>query len=303
MKQLVQLIDDLPYVLNNCYQHQLLSYLRRYTSHTVIPLANVEQVRSISDDAVLLSTIKIRNVYKYLERLSSVFADRKIFVYDQDPWESFIDTCTFPGGYARILDKINAEFIVTSGWWANYAKSKGIPAHFCRIWMLPEYCDVGLPSIRRIKGISFKGQLHGYRKTCVDELKKRSLEINVSKLVPYPEWMQWLRTRQAFIHDESDCWSVDGVQIAKQCVVNKDVEVASQGCFAFRDSKSREELVNYGVDKIPCIVTYDSFDDCVERFRWLQSLSSEETDEMIYDSVEKIRSINGWTDMDAILKL
>jgi hypothetical protein len=302
--KLIQLVDSLSYVQGNCYQHQLLTHLKRQFNHTILSINELEKLRFIESDVVTLSTVKIRNVYRHLDRLKQTLGQHKIYIYDQDPWESFIDGCTYPRGYGLIKKELpGAEFIVTSGWWANYIQTKNLPTHFCRVWMLPEYCSQGRVSNERIKGLSFRGQLHPFRAAGIQELKNRNVTVDVlSGTTSYVDWLIWLQTRQAFFHDESNDWTIEGISTPKQCAVLKDVEIASQGCFVFRDSKSLEEIANYGADKIPCIVTYDSYDHCVERLRWLQSLSEEQTDEMIQRSVKLIKSVGGWIDMSKIIE-
>lgn len=301
--KLIQVVDSLQYVKSNCYQHQLLIDLKRRYDHQVIELANIEALHGASEDTVLLSTVKIRNVYANLARYVKTFGNRKLYIYDQDCWESFIDIGTYVGGYDNVRNALtSAEFVVTSGWWANFIRSQNIPAHFCRMWMLPEYCDVGMRSVDREAGMHFKGLLHGFRQVGIEALRTKGLVVNVSSSTSYSEWMSWLRTKQAFFHDESNDWSIKSVLTQKECAVIKDVEIASQGCFVFRDAKATSEMSRYDADKIPCIITYSSYDDCVDRFNWLKSLSRDVTDEMIHTSVELVKSVGGWVDMKNILE-
>jgi len=298
--KVVQVVDSREYVAGNCYQHQLLADLRRNSDHH---LAVLNETTDLPTDAVILSTVKIRNVYKHIDRFAKMCKDRKVYFYDQDPWESFLDTATYPNGYTNVLSRIpSAEFVVTSGWWCKFINDRGIKAHLCRMWILPEYCSYGEAFENRSVDVVFRGRLHPFRKRAIDALNGCGTNVVTVPSTPdFSEWLSWLRTQRIFFHDEAEGWLINGKLTPKQCAMPKEVEIASQGCFALRDSQSMEELRNYGLDKVPCVLTYSSYEECTKLVQWVNSLSHVEANQLIRRSVDQIKSVGGWADMRLIL--
>jgi hypothetical protein len=57
------------------------------------------------------------------------------------------------------------------------------------------------------------------------------------------------------------------------------------------------------VQDIPCIIMYSSLEHCVECIKEINSLDSKIADEMIRESVEIIKKVDGWSDLRSILSL
>ncbi len=301
---IVHLFDSVEYVETNCYQHQLKIHLERSfiprNEYVGIPMS---YIGSLPKEGTLLSTVKIRNVYRDLDTFKRVVGDRKIFAYDQDPWESFVDGMTYPGGYFKIREALpNVEFVVGCKWWADHINEKGLRAHTCRMFPLPEYCNIGLPPEQRERSVSFRGQLHGYRKQAVDELVSTGTPVRTLPGVPYGDWLSWLRTQSFFIHTEVPNWRVDGTTIPARLQVVKDVEIAAQGCVVMCDARHREELEYWQMDRVPLIRTFESPKDCAVIVKEIEASPRGKRLEMQLASVEKIRSMNCFEDMVQILK-
>jgi hypothetical protein len=301
MKKIIQIVDSREYVETNCYQHQLLIDLKRNFDHILIPFCDLPN--SLPDDVTVLSTIKIRNVYKHIDRLASVFKNKNVLVYDQDPWETFVDTATYPGGYHNVATRIpNVEFINTSSWWSSYVIKSGFKSHFCRMGLLPEYCSYGLPFEKRETGLSFMGLLSDSRKYAIEKINEFGCPVRiVAGNRSYVEWLKWLQTQQSFIFDETFGWTIKNEPISKNIPKPKNVEIISQGCFIFHDALSPTEDVSYGLKNLPCDITYDSYSHCVELFNEFKKKPIELLNEMIIESVDKIRESNGWSDMREIV--
>lgn len=299
--KLLQIVDSVEYVTTNCYQHQLLIDLRRNFDHTLVTLDALPA--TFPSDAVVLSTVKMRNVFKHVARFKAWVGNERIFVYDQDPWESFIDAGEYRGSYHVVKNLMpNVEFIVTSHWWKKFVDFNGFKVHFCRMWPLPEYCNVGRRYEEREHQLAFRGTLHLFRKKVIDEVTRLGAPVlTLPSIHHYPAWLEWLRTQGSFLHDEADTWLIAGQPMPKQCGMAKDVEVASQGCFVFRDDASLLELKAWGLDKVPCVITYASLEDCVQKVKGLAALSHEQANEMIEQSIETIANVDGWSDLRAIL--
>ena len=301
MKKIIQIVDSKQYVETNCYQHQLLVDLKKNFDHVLIQLADLPN--SLPDDVTVLSTVKIRNVYKYIDKFANVFKHKNILIYDQDPWESFIDEATYPNGYHNLVLRLpNVEFINISKWWSDYVISKGLKSHFCRIWILPEYCSIGEKFENRHAGISFKGTVHSYRKEAFEKMMNLGCEINISPSSPrYIDWLDWLKTQQAFLFDETPKWKIDGIETFKNVQQIKSVEILSQGCFVFHDCFSVNEQLSYELTNVPCNIEYDSFEHCVELHKNLLLKPVGLINEMIIESVNKIKEIDGWVNLRNIL--
>lgn len=304
--QFIQVVDSVEYVQENCYQHQLLIDLKRRYNHAIVPLTQLETLQSIDNDVVVLSTVKIRNVYANLPRFKAIFGTRKIFIYDQDPWESFIDIATYPRGYYSVVDAMsNAEFIVTSGWWADFINTQGLKAHFCRIWVLPDYCRIPNQFQNRNTTLAFRGLVHTFRKTAIDNIQKLGRSVTVLPAATrYSEWLGWLQQQRYFFNPEpSDGWLINGKMTPRNCGGPKNVEIVSQGCFALCDASADGELQNYQIDNVPCMLTYKSLEHCVELVRQVDALSITQANVMIEQSVAAIKQVNGWVDMRRILSI
>lgn len=301
MKKVIQVVDSYEYVTTNCYQHQLLSDTRKNFDHTLITLN--ELPNSLPEDATILCTIKIRNVYKHIDRLANVFKNKNILIYDQDPWESFTDIATYPNGYHNVIARMpNVEFINTSKWWTDYVINKGFKSHFCRIWILPEYCSTGFTFEKRESGLCFRGSLHTDRKLAVEKMKELGCTVRtLPGTSNYMEWLKWLQTQRAFFYDETAGWPINGVIGSKHVPKPKNVEIISQGCFIFHDATCKSEDESYGLTNVPCDITYESYEHCLELFNEFNKKSPEFMNELIKESVEKIKQVDGWIDMRKIL--
>ncbi len=293
-KKLLQIVDSVQYVSTNCYQHQLLHTLSQNFDHQVV---EINSLSKIPNDVIVFCSVKIQNVFSHIKLLKNVIGDHKVFVYDQDPWESFIDTGAYKGKYAIVAESLkNSEFINTSKWWTDHVLSKGYKSNFCRMWTLPEYCSYGIDFSRRDDSLYFRGQLHSFRKACNDALAKKGVTVKHLPGVQFDEYIRWLQTVKSSLHDESDTWAIDGVQHKKQCAVPKDVEIMSQGTFVFRDSGAAQELHAYNVDECPLLITYDTLDDVRDALENVRTLDATHANSLIKKSVEFIKDTNGWLD-------
>lgn len=306
---LLQIVDSIEYVESNCWQKQLRDHISLQSDvHQIVTLSDIKSSSlSIPDDYIVLSTVKMRNVFKYLDVIERFVCDHKIYVYDQDPWESFIDQGTLNGSYEFVSKCLNvASFVVTSKWWANFLYERGYSSKFVKMWPCKANC-VSVPRWSdRPVNVGFMGQLHDYRRNAIDYLFKNygvSVECHGSK--SYNAYLDTLTRMKFFFHSEAErswttngitgLWTIDGIPVQQNALWAKDIEVAARGCIAIR--KYEDESIAYDVDAIPTIATYRDMSEIpaiIEKF----SRDARATNELVEQSVEFIRSRTCWFDVE-----
>lgn len=296
--RLVHLIDSWEYVTTNCFQHQLLEHLApQVDERTFVPASHLTH---IPEGDVVLSTLKVRTLWRMRDVVGKALNGRSLLVYDQDPWECFVDQATFPGAYRDIAAAVNVRsFINTSAWWSAYVRSQGFPSAFASMWPLPRYCSSEPQWSKRPIRVGYKGSMHPHRVRTITALRGMGLEVTVLPAGGYAEWLDDLSTMQFFVHDQvGDPWTIGGVPIGKECAWAKDVEVAARGCFCLRVPEAEAEA--YHASSIPAMKGYASLDEVpsiVER-----CLSTPEaSDAASRASVDFIRSQPGWFDLQQLL--
>ena len=280
MKRVLSIIDNDAYIKNNCFQHQLQIAFDRYAQHSTVSLAGLSMPKGYD---VIVSRLKLRTLFQQVDLVASKIKKTPIVVYDQDPWESFHDESPYKGAYDLIASRLNViTFATTSAWWVDLISSKGIPATFVRMWMLPEYCQSSI-SLEKRTNIGFIGTLHPRRKKLIDELAKRNINVNV---VPgnldYQSFLQKLETLKVFIHNENQPYTVDCMpaNIGTGLWV-KDIEAAARGCYSVRDNQ--HGALSYHIDQIGSIKLYDTFDDIEHILRAIDPINSSRAIELIQD--------------------
>lgn len=257
--RVAQLVDSLEYVSKNCWQHQLVEALQENCQLDLFAL-NRHRFNPDAYD-VILSTLKLRTLVNQRFSVKELIKDRQILVYDQDPWENFIDTASYRGAYGQITKELNvASFLTTSQHWVDRVLASGFPSDLIRMWMLPRYCDEGVTWSDRPIKVGFKGTLHPYRQRYFTQLRELGVDVTVLPPGNYDEWLKDLSNMQFFIHFEDDNpWSIDGKQIVKNCCWAKEIEIASRGCFTIREAEPESSA--YFIDQIPSVLTYTNLSE------------------------------------------
>lgn len=296
MLKLAHLIDSIDYINNNCFQHQLQNVIKKNFNITQIPVIDMSKTDFSTFD-VILSTIKLRNVLHNVQLIKSQLQNRKIFIYDQDPWESFVDQLSFKGAYTTISSHLNVEsFLNTSKHWCDIINEQGFSSKFVRMWILREYCiESKIEWLNRQIHTGFIGTLHPYRKDALVKLSAIGIETKVFPSQNYQSFLNTLENMKFFFHVESDeNWTIDGHPIEKNLCWIKDIEIASRGCVAIR--KYDSELIAYDVPNIPSIVTYTKFSDITEIIKQDYSRESKQGFEFIRDTAQ-----NAWMDLVEVI--
>ena len=293
------IIDDYQYVKSNCFQHQLFKTLQDETNLSFSTISDVASGKSLPHADKFLSCLKLRTLYNNISLVKKYLNNQEIFVYEQDPWESFKDDSRYKGSYQKIYNELNVKsFLNTSKWWSNFIIDKGMKSTFVKMWVLPEYCSSDPPWKDREIDVGFCGQIHPYRKKFFDFLKSKNINVTILQQSSYNGFLQNLSKIKIFIHNEQVEWVVNSNKISANALWVKDIEAASRGCISIRDYE--EECVNY-TNNISSILTYKSFEESLDLItKTLDNV--EETQEKINSSVEFIRNDEGWKSIINVIK-
>ena len=276
------LVDSVDYVESNCFQRQLLGGFRYrcdidiFSIHREALLPFRARRLDLQKYDVIVSVLRQRTLNRLLPQIQKIVGSLPIAVYDQDPWESYIDTAPTKGFYRRLHDTLNATAFVTSSWWTDYLRADGIRAHFVRMGMEPRWCDAGPIFTDRPIEVGFKGAVHPHRRIVFDELGKNGIQVTIdARRLEYPEYMNYLHNVRVFTHDESAPWICNGEEISRSTgMLVKDVEIAARGTFVLRNW--HDEAITYGLNQSPTILFYKHPDEAPDRLDELRKLSPEE---------------------------
>ena len=261
--QLVHIVDSREYVRNNCFQSQLLSHLLdQDPAYADLTLSQIRAGALCPPCDVVLSSLRLRTLDRELQAVKRALNERQLWIYDQDPWESFIDSGACKGAYERISATLNvAGFIVTSKWWANFVRERGMPCKFARMWPSRAHCDSEPPWSSRPIEVGFKGTLHPNRRMSIERLTELGVHVSVLSPSSFGSFLHDLSLMKFFFHDEpSGGWSIDGVRIERNCVWIKEVEAMARGCLAIRTRDSESEAY---CSELPASRIVSSLDDVV----------------------------------------
>ena len=295
MRKLLLLVDSDAYIRENCYQHQLYETLQKVFSVTSISIRQMRWNPLINVDAfdIILSVLKQRTIYKYVDNIRCFLKGRPVYIYDQDPWQALIDGSPTKGCYKEFQNKFNLKtLLLTSQWWTNFCTAQGFPSRFVRMGMLPKYCEVGPAWNARPIHLGFQGTIHAHRKKFFDDLASMNLKVTVLPSAPYKVYLSALHTMQIYIHTENAPWMVEGTLTPRNALWIKDIEVTARGCFAIRDWD--EDWGAYNIAELPSILTFRDITQIPELIESINSLSDNERRQLIHATVETIRNRDDW---------
>jgi hypothetical protein len=305
MNRVLVLADSRKYINNNCFQFQLHESIEVLKKNFVIEyfylnprvLQNYEIFRARSKSfQFVVSTLRQRILFENISLISKLIGDTPLKVYDQDPWESYIDESKTKGCYTMLQNNLQlSNIFVPSNYWANHiGRENKIKATFIKMGMLPRLCTTGASQRARRKSIEFKGSLHPHRQEAFSEMRKNGQAIQIDLAVlKYPKYLKYLQNLAIFVHDESGFWVCNGEKIPRSTGMwVKDIEIASQGCFSVRNFS--EESRTYSVENIPLIKFYRSPSEVKSVIDEIYSLSEEQIESIRLTSVEYIASNNFW---------
>ena len=294
-RKLLLLVDSVAYIRENCYQHQLLETLQTEFAVTMLPLRQIVWnpfVRVRNYDLVL-SVLKQRTLASNLDAVSKLLDGRPLAIYDQDPWQAYIDDSPTRGCYVEFQQKLNiSALMLTTKWWTDYCAERGLPTKFVRMGMLPRYCDAGPAWVQRPIEVGFQGTLHPHRKIFFDELAAMGLKVTVLGSGGYSQYLETLHGIQIYIHTEDAPWLVDGQYIPRNSLWIKDVEVAARGCFAMRNWD--EDCAAYGIDELPTISAFHKPSEVLQMVESIRAMPVDDRQHLIEETVATIRRRDDW---------
>lgn len=298
MKRVLQIVDSYDYVSTNSFQHQLLKTLQQETDLLTVA---VDQLRNTAiDGRIVFICLKLRSTVKHLELLYECIGDVPVYIWDQDPWESFMDEGSYRGSYKHIQSKLNvASFVNPSKYWSERASFEGSPSSFGKIWILPEYCSIK-PLEERSTDIGFMGQLHPFRKQTFERLRELSFEVETFPGSTYGAYLEKVSDMKFFVHYEPDRWHINGTIVPCHGLYGKTVEVMSRGTFCLRERC--DESVYWNLRDNPLMIEFSSLEELVQNVNHIKSLDPEQIESKMKTGVEMIQADIGWKSVVEVLK-
>lgn len=290
--RLLQVCDSREYILGNCFGVQLHATLvDAFQTVDLVPYNELYRIDVNSYDFILL-TLKLRTFPREIELLVATLASTPVWVYEQDPWESYADIASIPGTYELIRDRLNVQsFLNTSLWWSEFIRAQGVKSKFVKMWVHPKLCREHSWESKTIE-LGFMGTPHPHRIVTFRALANLGCAVTVLPSQQYHEFLEVVASMKFFIHDESEGWTIKGDPIGRNALWGKEVEVASQGTFVLRNYE--DEVHAYGLHENPLVLTYNSLSEIPGIIQRIQAHSPEELNAMIRDGVRQIRDNVGW---------
>jgi hypothetical protein len=305
MDKVLILADSRKYIRNNCFQLQLHESIKALKTNFQIEYfyLNPKELQSFEifkqkskSYLFVLSTLRQRVLFNNISLITKLIGDTPLKVYDQDPWQNYIDTSPTNGCYALLQNNFHlTDLFVTSNYWANYiAGTDKIQTTFVRMGMLPKLCSLGTGQYMRGRSVEFKGSLHAHREKAFDAMRINGQTVNINlDILKYPKYLKYLQNLAIFVHDESGYWMCRGEKIPMSTGMwVKDIEVASQGCFSIRNYD--KESKTYSLENIPLIKFYNNPSEVKKIVDDIFLLSEEELKNIQSASVKYIIENNYW---------
>ena len=307
MSRVLILADSREYIRNNCFQlqlHESIDSLKKnfqieYFYLNPQKLRRYEMFKLKSKPyKFVLSTLRQRVLFNNIALITKVVGDTPLKVYDQDPWQNYIDNSPTNGCYSLLQNNFKlSNIFVTSNYWANYiSKTDSMPSIFVKMGMLPKLCRIGATQVKRGKSVEFKGSLHSHREQAFSIMRKNGQVVRVnSEILKYSKYLKYLQNLAIFVHDESGEWICRGEKISRGTGMwVKDIEVASQGCFSIRNHN--EESKTYSIENIPLIKFYNNPKEVKNIVDEIFSLSEKQFNEIQTSSVQYITANDNWSE-------
>jgi hypothetical protein len=295
MKTILQLVDTVSYVRANCFQHQLAASLNEVCNLVQIELRAVlnHDPQPFADG--IISCLKQRTVDRHLVNLQRWLDGRPIVIYDQDPWQAYMDDSPYKGTYDRVIQALNVKtFALTTQWWVDFLHTRGLPSTFVRMWVLPQYCVSRSSYLDRTKLAGFVGSVHPRRQVLLAIIEGAGIKTSVlhSNSLSYDTFLHELSKLRCFIHNEDMPVFVDGQQLNFNTGMwVKDVEAASQGCFSIRGKGEGSETY---LDALGTVLLYDDISQTPDIINNIEKMDPNERQSLIDRTVEHIRQSNKW---------
>lgn len=267
MEKVLVIADSRGYIKSNCFQRQLHESIKVNVRNIEVDYFYLEprnlQTLSMMNKrknaySFVVSTLRQRVLFSNIQVINKLIGCTPLKIYDQDPWNNYIDNSNTYDCYNTLNSNFNLlKIYVTSQYWANYiSKNDKLPSEFVKMGMLPRLCNLGLDQNAREKRVEFKGTLYPHRQRAFNEMIKNGLALKFdSRILKYSDYLKYLSKLAIFVHDESGYWRCRGENVPMSTGLwVKDLEIASQGCFSIRNFHS--DYQTYSLGHIPLIKFY-----------------------------------------------
>lgn len=291
--KVLQIVDSKDYIISNCYQHQLHKALKNVSDLTLCNLSELQRIDIEKYDSII-STLKMRSVFKHTDQIAKKIGNRKITIYDQDPWESFREGGACINAYDIAASKMNVRFIVTTPWWIDYLREKKFNVSLVNMGVLPEYCSSTPELSSRNINVGFIGSLHSHRQDFLAAIQQHH-DVNIvgSSNKPYKEFLEMLSDIKIYVRsDNMQMKLIDGtITNMNFGMFAKDIEVAARGGFSLRDASDGTIIACEGIDTI---VEFSSREEAIDIIYSILSKDPNELNETCKNAVELIKARNYW---------
>ena len=302
-------VDSIKYTKNNCFLAQLYSkILESSKNFSVLELSKKETFRTkliaskISDYSHVALIARQRTISKEFTYLVNLTSDLPVVIYDQDPWQSYIDSSESYQLYKKYKSLNLTKFILTSQWWTKYVEERDqLATKFLKMGMNSELVSEGKTFDNRKISIGFKGSVRPHRLKAINEIEKLGLKVEISTNdLRYKKYLKYLRNVKIFTHDESGYFPTDKKPVSMSTAMwVKDVEIASQGAFVLRNYHQESET--YDVSRIPTILMYESVSQAKQIVNDLFKLSPDDVALKQKTAIDYIKSQKSWETIAANL--
>jgi hypothetical protein len=300
---LLWIVDDYRYARLHCYQPQLGETLRKHFRVRCVSLGELATFGTMLTGPVrnyhhILCSVRIRVLKDKAGQLAPHLSGKRIWIYDEDPWEAFMDGSVLRGAYETIRQDFARQdvdlcgFLVQSAWWTEFIRARGLPARNFQIGLLPRLCTMGRAWDERKTICGFQGSPKAHRMGFFAELGKQGIHVTQLPFVGYHRYLDQLQNIQIFIHPEITPFMVDGKPVVRNVMWGRDIEVAAQGAFVLRNEEP-EGLV-YGIDHIPTIRTFRTVGDVLSLVDEITKMDPVERDKCRQQAVDYIKERDYW---------
>lgn len=296
---IIDLVDTIEYATTNCFAHQLTRALQKQPRVVTVQLS---ELHNYPRPEAVICRLKQRTLHRTVDQLRELLKDTPVNVFDQDPWQAFMDDSPYKGAYEKAAQRLNVRtFALTTRWWTEFLQQRGLPSTFVRMWVLPEYCSSQPTYADRAINAGFIGGLHPHRKQLFDQLEELGTQVNVmgGNSLPYERYMQALSNIRVYVHSEDSPIVVDGKAMSlRDGFWARDVEVASRGCFAIRNRGKEHETYLEGIESV---FLYDEPDDVPKLISDIETMDPNLRQDILDRSVEYIRQSDRWQETANVL--
>jgi len=295
------LAESYNHITSTHYPHQVFKTLQKNFDVSLYTMNDVRLKNKIKNDDQTISFLKLRNIDRNIPLLKDYLENKPISVYEEDPWESFVDNSQWKGSYQRIYSELNVKtYLNTTSFWSEHANSKGIPSKFIRASMLPEY-SVHTKWEDKDINLGFCGSVHPWRREFFNFLETKGLKVKILPMTNYQDFLKTLSRIKIFLFCEKINWTVDGEKFPVNAKWIRCIEACSRGCISLREFET-ESYKHASKEDVPAKLAYQNFDDAVYIINEILCKPNDYMNLITESSVDYIKNNLNWSDIITAIK-